>query len=85
MYFNPKIAWPPATYDVNNWPSLTITLWRQQLIITELVSKSAQGINEQLMKTSGSDVLFSRKKLRKTLWGGGEWSDIHSPHPPRPS
>ena len=28
----------------------------------------AQGMNEQLLKTSGTDVLFSRKKLRKTLW-----------------
>ena len=27
-------------------------------------------MNEQLLKTSGADVLSSRKKLRKTLWGG---------------
>ena len=26
-------------------------------------------MNEQLLKTSGADVLSSRKKLRKTLWG----------------
>ena len=25
-------------------------------------------MNEQLLKTSGTDVLTSRKKLRKTLW-----------------
>ena len=25
-------------------------------------------MNEQLLKTSGNDVLFSKKKLRKTLW-----------------
>ena len=26
-------------------------------------------MNEQLLKTSGADLLSSRKKLRKTLWG----------------
>ena len=30
MYFHPKLAWPPATYDVisrnhNNWPSLNLS------------------------------------------------------------
>ena len=29
-----------------------------------------RGINAQLLKTSGTDVLSSRKKLRKTLRGG---------------
>ena len=29
-------------------------------------------MNEQLLKTSGADVLSSRKKLRKPLWGGGK-------------
>ena len=43
--------------------------------ITELVSKSAQGMNEQLLKTSGADVLSSRKKLRKTSSRG----DIQPP------
>ena len=38
--------------------------------ITKLVSKCAGGINEQLLKTSGFDVLSSRKKLQKTLEGG---------------
>ena len=33
--------------------------------ITKLVSKCAGGINEQLLKTSGFDVLSSRKKLKK--------------------
>ena len=28
-------------------------------------------MNEQLLKTSGADVLSSRKKVRKTSWGGG--------------
>ena len=28
-------------------------------------------MKEQLLKTSGTDVLSSRKKLRKTLRGGG--------------
>ena len=28
-------------------------------------------MNEQLLKTSSTDVLSSRKKLRKTLVGGG--------------
>ena len=31
-------------------------------------------MNKQLVKTSGTDVLSSRKKLRKTSGGGGvEW------------
>ena len=34
------------------------------------VSKCAEGINEQLLKTSGFDVLSSRKKLQTTLEGG---------------
>ena len=41
------------------------------MTITELVSKSAQGMNEQLLKTSGADVLSFRKKRTKTLRGGG--------------
>ena len=32
--------------------------------------KMCRGINEQLLKTAGADVLPSRKKLRKTL---GVW------------
>ena len=28
-------------------------------------------MNEQLLKTSGADVLFSKRKLSKTLGGGG--------------
>ena len=44
--------------------------------ITDLDSKCARGMNEQLLKTSGADVLSSRRKLRKTLWGG-----IHPPPP----
>ena len=46
--------------------------------MNKLVSKSARGINEQLLKTSGADVLTSRKKLRKPDGGS-----IHPhPHPP---
>ena len=30
-------------------------------------SKCAQGMDKQILKTSGADVLSSRKKLRKTL------------------
>ena len=44
--------------------------------ITELVSKCARGMNEQLLKTPGIDVLSSKKRLRKTLWGRG---GIHPP------
>ena len=42
------------------------------MTITELDSKCMQGMNEQLLKTSGADVLSSGRKLRKTLggWGG---------------
>ena len=34
--------------------------------LIQLVSKCTGGINEQLLKTSGADVLSSRKKLKKT-------------------
>ena len=66
------------------YPSVTSTcyLWRHisqpwQLSITKLVLKSARGMNEQVLKTWGADVLSSRKKLRKTSWGSG----IHPPPP----
>ena len=39
-------------------------------------------MNEQLLKTPGADVLSSRKKLRKTLWGGG--GELASPLHVRP-
>ena len=32
-----------------------------------------RGINEQLLKTSGVDVLPSTKKLKKHQGGGGGW------------
>ena len=38
-----------------------------KLTITKLVSKCAQGMNEQLLKTLGADVLSSREKHRNTL------------------
>ena len=38
-----------------------------------------RGMNEQLLKTPGADVLSSRKKLRKTLWGGGGGVGIPPP------
>ena len=47
--------------------------------ITKLASKSARGMNEQLLKTSRADVLSSRKKLRKTLWRVGGMSSPPSP------
>ena len=37
-------------------------------------------MNEQLLKTSGADVLSSGEKLRKSLGGG----DIHHRSPPPP-
>ena len=71
MYFNPKMAWPPATYDVisrnhSNWPSLNLS------------QKVRKGWKKQLVKTSGTDVLSSREKLRKTSGEGG----IPPPSPP---
>ena len=50
---------------------LLMTSYPWQLTITELVSKCTRGMNKQLLKMSGAVVLSSRKKLRKTLWGGG--------------
>ena len=47
--------------------------------ITKLVSKCAGGIKEQLLETSGFDVLSSRKKLQKTL----EEGQLAPPPPPR--
>ena len=40
-------------------------------------------MNEQLLKTPGADVLSSRKKLRKTLWGRGG-GELASPLHVRP-
>ena len=45
--------------------------------ITKLVSKCAGGINEQLLKTLGFDVLSSRKKLQKPL--GGQLAPLPPP------
>ena len=39
------------------------------MTITKVVSKCARGMNKQLLKTSGTDVLSSRKRFRKKLWG----------------
>ena len=47
--------------------------------ITKLVSKCVGGINEQVLKTSGFDVLSSRKKTPKNLRGGQL-----APPPPSP-
>ena len=33
-------------------------------------------MNEQLLKTSGADVLSSRRKLRKTLAGPAGWHPL---------
>ena len=43
----------------------------------KLVSKCARGINEQVLRTSGADVLSSRKKPR--VGGGGGWSPLARP------
>ena len=40
-------------------------------------------MSEQLLKTSGTDVLFSGKKLRKTLQEG-EWGGVASTQPLSP-
>ena len=45
---------------------------------TQTVSKCARGMIEQLLKTSGADVLSSRKKLKKTFEG------LHQPPLVRP-
>ena len=39
-------------------------------------------MNEQLLKTSGANVLSSRKKLRKTLWGVTFTASLPPPPPP---
>ena len=55
------------------------------MTITNLVSKSARRMNKQLLKTSGSDVLSCRKKLGKTLRGGGRKNFMEGGiHPPPP-
>ena len=51
MYSHPKLAWPPAPYVVisrnhSNWPSLNLS----------------QNACQQLLKTSGTDFLYSTKK-----------------------
>ena len=63
----------------------TLYLWHHiwepwKLTITEFKSKCALGMKEQLLKTSGADLLSSRKKLRKILWRGRGW--VGGIHPP---
>ena len=67
--------------DILNFNFDTNKIWMQKFCrasfsqihfknnITKLVSKCAGGINEQLLKTSGFDVLSSRKKLQKPQEG----------------
>ena len=67
-----------SLYFINIVEKISWTDPSFQLTITKLISKSARGMNEQPLKTLGTDVLFSRRKIRKTLWG---W---HPPLPPPP-
>ena len=69
-YFHQKMAWPPATYDViscnhSNWQSL------------KLVLKCVGGMNEQLLKTSGANVLSPRKNSEEPYGGGGTPTPPH--------
>ena len=73
IYFHPKMAWAPATYDVisrdhSNWLVLNLSqnvhegwtnsYWKRQVLISS-----------------------TRKKLRKTSWGRGGWHpSIHYLH-----
>ena len=41
--------------------------WLERLLLTELDSKCARGMNKKLLKRSGADALSTRRKLRKTL------------------
>ena len=50
--------------------SYLVAIVTDHLTITKLVSKCARGMKEQLLKTSGSYVLSSRKNLKRKLrWG----------------
>ena len=49
------------------------------MTITKLVSKCARGMKEQLLKTSCSDVLSSKKNLKRKLREEG------GSHPPTPN
>ena len=49
-----------------------------------LVSKCARGMNEQLLKTSGIDVLSFRKKTPKNLMGGAGVGSTPAPSLVRP-
>ena len=53
-----------------NWLD-QLLLVTSYLVTIATDTKCAGGMNEQLLKTSGTDVLSSRKKLRKTLSEGG--------------
>ena len=52
--------------------------------ITKLVSKCVRMINEQLLKTSGAEVLSFKKKTQKNLTGGGGAPGGAPPPPPPP-
>ena len=57
MYFHPKLAWPPATYDVisrnhSNWPSLNLSqnlregwtnsYWKRQVLMFYPLGKNSE-------------------------------------------
>ena len=57
MYFHPKLAWPPATYDVvsrnhSNWPSLNLSqnvrkgwinsYWKRQVLMFYFLGKNSE-------------------------------------------
>ena len=70
IYFPLKLSWPPllmTSYLV------TIATYHHQTCLK---------MNEQLLKTTGTDVLSSGKKLRKTVLAGGGIHLLPSPPPP---
>ena len=74
-----EISWRTCIFTINWLDHLLLMTSYLVTIATDhhlLVSKCARGMNEQLLKTSGIDVLSFRKKTPKNLMGGG--GGIHS-------
>ena len=76
MRFHSKMAWTPVLLMMSY---LATIVTDHHLTYLKM---RARGIDEQLLKTSGAEVLSPRKKIRKNLKGGGQPSSPPPPHPP---
>ena len=81
MYFHPKLAWPPATYDVishnhSNWPSLNLSqkslegwtksYWKRQVLVFYSLGEKVRKTLERVASTSPPPLFFRGLILKPT-------------------